>query len=366
MKMFTRHVVKQLSAFSHGELSDAESRRVRDHLLICKRCRAEHREIKLGMNLAQQIQIGSAPSSIWDEVEALVDSQDRRPVSQSFAPGPRHAFNWYGVAAVAMVIVVAVAIGLWLTLHLGPKVSLAVQDASGTVLIGGGRIRDAGRLAVGQTLETGRSSQANITVADIGNVEVAPDTRIRLVNTESSEHRLALERGLIKATIKAPPRLFFVDTPAAEVIDLGCEYTLEVDDAGNSQLHVTLGWVALARQGREVWVPRFAMCKARYGLGPGTPYFEDANETLVDALERYDFDGGGGDDLGTVLRESRKRDTFTLWHLLPRVNDEQRVRVLDRMIELVGLPKGITREGTLRLDQTMLEAWKEELDTVWF
>jgi len=36
------------------------------------------------------------------------------------------------------------------------------------------------------------------------------------------------------------------------------------------------------------------------------------------------------------------------------------------MIELVGLPKGITREGTLQLDQDVLDAWKDEMDTVWF
>jgi len=36
------------------------------------------------------------------------------------------------------------------------------------------------------------------------------------------------------------------------------------------------------------------------------------------------------------------------------------------MIELVGLPTGITREGTLRLDQETLDAWKDEMDTVWF
>jgi len=48
------------------------------------------------------------------------------------------------------------------------------------------------------------------------------------------------------------------------------------------------------------------------------------------------------------------------------VEENQRVRVLDRMIELVGLPTGITREGTLRLDQETLDAWKDEMDTVWF
>ena len=33
---------------------------------------------------------------------------------------------------------------------------------------------------------------------------------------------------------------------------------------------------------------------------------------------------------------------------------------------LVGLPKGVTREGTMRLDPNTLERWKDKMDTVWF
>jgi hypothetical protein len=160
--------------------------------------------------------------------------------------------------------------------------------------------------------------------------------------------------------------LFFVNTPSAEAIDMGCAYTLKVDDAGHGLLHVTLGEVALVREGKEVYVPRYGMCRTRTGIGPGTPYFEDAPETLVSALERFDFYHGGDEALAEVLKDSRPRDTFTLWHLLSQVEGDQRARVMERMIELVGLPKGVTREGTMRLDPTTLETWKDEMDTVWF
>ena len=361
MKMFNRHVVKQLPAFSNRELSAAESRRVREHMLGCKRCRKEHDEIKLGVRLAEQIHVASAPAEMWSEIEALLDGQTRRPVLQPPAPRFGFASGWYRAAAVAAVLVIAVAIGLWWSSYEGPRVSWAVQEATGNVRIAGGRrIRDAGRLAVGETLETGSSSRVKITVADIGEVEVDPNTRIRFVNTEENEHRLALDHGRIKASISAPPRLFFVDTPAAEAVDLGCEYTLQVDDAGDSLLHVTLGWVALVRNGREVYVPRYAMCQARHGIGPGTPYFEDAGAALVSALEKFDFEGGGDDALRTVLSKSRPRDTFTLWHLLFRVSVSERARVYDRMVALLPPPAGVTREGVLRGDKRMLDLWAEK------
>src|SRR5207253_7821011 len=129
-------------------------------------------------------------------------------------------------------------------------------------------------------LETDSSSRAKISVGRIGQVEVDPNTRLRLVQTRLTEHRLALARGRMQARIWAPPRLFFVDTPSAEAVDLGCAYTLAVDDAGGSLLQVTSGYVAFVRDGRESKVPAGAVCVTRPGIGPGTPYFADASEKL--------------------------------------------------------------------------------------
>ena len=110
------------------------------------------------------------------------------------------------------------------------------------------------------------------------------------------------------------------------------------------------------------------MCLLRAGVGPGTPYFDDASDTFRLALEEFDFEGGGEQSLAIVLGESRPRDTLTLWHLLPRVDEAGRKKVLDRMIALVGLPEGVTRAGLMRLDPAMvdLELWKDYLDIVWF
>jgi len=361
--MFTSHVTKKLSALLNGELTSDESNRVRQHLIGCKRCRAEYEEIKLGVQLAERIQLEPAPQEIWNEIENALDRGEPRLVLREDS----RTFYWASAVAVAAMLIVAIAAGVWFSSNQAQKVFWPVQEAiGGDVRIGGGKVTDVARLRVGETLETGNSSSAKVLVADIGEVVVAPNTKLRLVDTDEKEHRMALDHGRIHAKISAPPRLFFVDTPSAQAIDLGCEYTLEVDDAGDSLLHVTLGFVALMRDGREVWLPRYAMCQARHGLGPGTPYFEDASEEFIAALAKFDFEGKSDEALAMVLKGARERDTFTLWSLLPRVSMDQRKQVLERMIELVKLPKGITREGTLTLDPGTLEAWKEAMDTVWF
>ena len=69
--------------------------------------------------------------------------------------------------------------------------------------------------------------------------------------------------------------------------------------------------------------------------------------------------------LTSMLDQARPRDTLTLWHLLPRVNGEDRARVYDKLAAFAPPPAGVTREGVLRLDQTMLETWRQTLEPEW-
>lgn len=376
--MFHRHVIKKLSAYCQGELDAVEAARVTEHLSRCARCRAEREEIELGIQLAERLPQVSAPASLWSEIEAALDNQTSKPATQRSSFGGLHFgglhFGWPALSAATTALVMIAAVTLVWYLKKGEpeidpsKPAWQVAALEGDPKVDSRVIKKTGRLAVGGALETDDKSRARIEVADIGQVEVDPNTRMRLVETNENEHRLALDRGRMQAKITAPPRLFFVDTPSAVAIDLGCAYTLDVDEEGNGLLHVTSGWVELARDGRNSFVPIGTMCQLRAGVGPGTPYFEDASDAFQQALEKYDFEDGGEEALTTVLAQSRPRDTLTLWHLLPRVDEASRNKVLDRMIALVGLPKGVTRAGLMRLDPNMidLELWKDFLDLVWF
>src|SRR5438105_15607193 len=88
--MMRKHVVKELSAYCHRELSADESRRVAEHLSRCASCRADLDEIRLGIKLAEQLPRLSAPASLWAEVEDLLDEQVR-PES---ARRPQVGFPW--------------------------------------------------------------------------------------------------------------------------------------------------------------------------------------------------------------------------------------------------------------------------------
>lgn len=228
-----------------------------------------------------------------------------------------------------------------------------------------GKTAGTAKLGIGQTLVTDSHSKANLSIADIGTVSVEPNTRLRLVGGGNGHNRLALDRGTIHAFIWAAPGQFTVDTPSAIAVDLGCSYTLQVDDSGAGILRTKLGWVGFKLDGHEAFIPAGAVCPTRPKVGPGTPYFDDASESLREALSKFDFAATTPQErsaeLGKILAESRPRDALTVWHLLARVGESQRGLVYDRLATLVPPPSEVTRDGILHLDQKMLDLWWNQL-----
>jgi hypothetical protein len=366
--MFSTHVTKDISAYCHGELSHDESKQFAEHIIACAKCRARFEEVKLGIKFAEQLPHLSAPDSLWRELEPLLDRpREVQPVRSG------GVWAWQMKVAAAALFLIA-SWGVWLVYSnrtnqmLANKRAWLVTRLDGAPTVGTERISKNGELAVGEWLETDANSRAQLNVSSIGNVDIDENTRVRLLETRPTEHRLELARGKMSAHIWAPPRLFFVNTPSAVAADLGCAYTLEVDDYGSSLLRVTSGWVALELENRESIVPAGAACETRPSLGPGTPYFEDASSVFRESLKTVDFDPDAktrSAALVWILDQARPRDTLTLWHLLARVDGEDRALVYDTMAVLAPPPAGVTREGVLALDQKMLAAWRDSLEMTW-
>jgi hypothetical protein len=298
--------------------------------------------------------LAKAPDSIWTSIEAALDAGLK----------PKRVFRpWVWAGGLAAAAALGIGIFTWYALR-APKAAWEVVRLDGTPSVGS-RLIEHGRIEVGEWLQTDASSRARIAVGDIGTVEVAPNTRVRMVASRPGEQRLRLARGEINASVSAPPRLFFVDTPASTAVDLGCAYTMKADGEGNGLLRVTRGWVALEWEGRESLVPAGASCRTLQKIGPGTPYFDDASQGFQDALSSFDIGGGGRDAIDNVLAEARVRDTLTLWHLLSRVELAERQRIYNRIVDLVPLPKGVSPDKALRLDSATLKLWREELAWTW-
>jgi hypothetical protein len=401
MRLFSAHIQHLLSAFCHGELSGEDTRRVAAHLETCARCRMEYEAIRKGDEAVQYLPARSAPDSLWDRIETelhrtgTVKNSSREPAiirpAEGNARKPDHVRgtlgakrprggSWIGptfavrrrlAMAGAFLFCVIGAVTIWKWKHpprvevTPPVPSWEVARVVGTPRIGSQSVHGSGRLAVGQWLYTDGNSKAEIEVADIGHVRVEPNSEVQLAETGKKQHRLVLGQGELFAKVIAPPKLFLVDTPAARAVDLGCSYTLRVDGANITYLHVKTGKVVLERNGQDVEVPAGASCETRPVSGTGTPCFTDAPDRLRAALEKYDFESGGAEQLQIVLDSARPIDTLPLFYLLSRVPESDRGRVYDRLAALAPPPHGVTRSGILQLDPKMLALWINELENDW-
>jgi hypothetical protein len=318
----------------------------------------------------QRLSREQAPAELWRELERAIGEAPihRRAAEVGAGSQRRPLFVWSPMKiafAVAPLILLIAFIAPWIYLRQS-RPSWDVARIEGRPRIGSRQISEVGKLKVGEWLVTDDSSRAEIRVGEIGQVQVEPSSRVRLVEAKADEHRLALARGKMQAFIWAPPRQFYVDTPSAVAVDLGCAYTLEVDEKGQGLLSVVAGWVAFEWQGRESFVPAMAMCVTRPGFGPGTPYFNDASEDFQNALAIFDVAESGSDAhlnaLQSVLAKSRKRDALTLWHLLARTEGADRLRVYERLAQLIPPPPQITPDAVMRGDRAVLDEWWEKLE----
>ncbi len=265
------------------------------------------------------------------------DAQPRNP--------PRKHWRW--MAAAAAIIAGAAAIRLF-TPSAQPT-GWRVDHTAGVAQIGRQQAVVSRRVLHGDILRTGAGAQIALSAEEIGRIEIGPQSELRA----STGRQVTLNRGTLHAFIWAPPREFVVDTPSSRAVDLGCEYTLNVDASGDGLVRVLLGWVAFQFHENESFIPAGAECVTRKATGPGIPFYEDAPDALRGALTR--FERGDTGSVAAILSSARARDGITLWHLLTRAPERDRGAVFDRFAGLVSVPPEVTRAGILRRDAHMID-----------
>jgi hypothetical protein len=202
-----------------------------------------------------------------------------------------------------------------------------------------------------------------------GTVVAEKDAAVRVLRRDDELQSLRLDRGTIHASItsQARPRLFQVETPSTTCIDLGCRYTLTVDDQGTTTVTVKTGRVLFDHGSRDVFIPNGASCRAAPGRAPFTPIYDTASGALKKAVETFDAATVGHRTpqakAACELIKSRE-DGLVAWHWLqdPEVDVVKAAReALVRLTSLgeCGIPR-VTDKG-----ERELRAWRDNLFPEW-
>ena len=279
----------------------------------------------------------------------------------------RHTPMWSPVVAVAATALLAVGAGVWLVVgssrlptkenaavQVGRRVEWTMIDASGGV---------PGHLSVGAWLETRENERVRLDVADIGAIDVHAGSRLRIVESHDTAHRIELAHGTLDAVVNAPPRLFVVDTPSAKAVDLGCAYTLTVDHEKRSHLNVRTGSVSLEGAVWRVYVPAGAVCVSTASEGPGLAWFEGADPKLRTCVQNALL--GKQASIDDVIKRARPRDGLSLFQALPRVPSQARRALAQALAHLVPPPDGVSLDAVVKLDARALSSWWDEIELCW-
>ncbi len=236
--------------------------------------------------------------------------------------------------------------------------------AEGVVSVANAPVTSSTRLQPGESLVTGEGSSATVKVGSIGEVQLGAGSVIRLESAGAAGHRFALERGEVHARIWAKPRFFEVATSRVRAIDLGCVYTLRVDERGAGSLEVYYGAVELVDPQGTTFVPA-GNAAGTDSSGRSVPWpltstsaFQAAATVLSSGSRDYVA-------LAALLSGADVRATITLLHLLRRVDPSLREPITTRLAALVAPPADITIERVLELDTSALAAWEAVLRPRW-
>lgn len=296
------------------------------------------------------------PDPEVEQLEQLLGPLGHRLSGSSRAVAmPERTRPWRALAAAAAVALAAAT--LWrFEAAPAPATGWQVARADGAAHVGESDAQVAMEVRAGQVLRTGKDSALTLQEDSLGRIDLGPESQMRA----GGPGRLTLNQGTLHAFIWAQPRRFVVDTPSARAVDLGCEYTINVDRNGDGLLKVALGWVAFQHNGRESFIPAGAQCVTRKRSGPGIPYYDDAPPALAQGVAS--LDRGDTAALGGILAAARPQDGLTLWHLLTRVPAQDRGAVFDRFAELVRLPAEVTRDKVVRKDPAAIDLCWNALD----
>jgi hypothetical protein len=214
------------------------------------------------------------------------------------------------------------------------------------------------QLNLGSTLEVPSAGQALVDVARIGTMRVEGGSRVVLRSTQGTRHRLAMDAGQVRVRVWAPPFSVAFQTPAGDVLDMGCEFDLQVE-AEVSRLQVRSGWVQMENTVGESLIPAGASGEMRRNLMPGVPVFDNAGPSFLAAVRQLERTGDAT-SLQSVLDSARAEDVLTLLMLIARrvAGSDQ---LAARAAELSPPPGDVTVGQVARGDRDALWRWRDSL-----
>lgn len=212
----------------------------------------------------------------------------------------------------------------------------------------------------GDVISTNNESSAAVDIVGIGRINIFGNTSFTRLE-EDNGAELHYGKMMIN-TLKSDDNLHIAIPEAIiEGLELGSRYSVFVNPSGNSDIQLEKGWLLVKSGSHEIIFPQKYNLRVVNGSGVSLPYYSESSSLLVSLVEEYLFNGNESIKLNSILESSTEKEAITLWNLLPRVNEDQRGVVYEKLYELVPHTSDISRDDVLSLEKSFLQTWLDEI-----
>ena len=313
--------------------------------------REQKEQEKIAEALADKEKQEKSEEEIPEEKEKYAEEEKVKPKKQfkfNFELFKKIAYAVLGlIVIIAAYIFITSPSGGWEVISLSgqPKVDNIVIDK------GDGFVSES-------NIETDVNSSVTVAIPEMGRLLI---DNLTIVSRTKNNNEIRLDKGQIRKFEGDASNVLTVLTPLAKFTELykGGAFRLHVDENGTCKLEVESGWVIVNIKEFDSYVPKNFGClisRGKYAI----PYPSDTSPQLISLLEN--FSGINDPSVGTILSLMSKKESLSLWHIIQLISIENRSIAFDRLNELIQVPSGVTKEGILALNKTMLLDWRQEIE----
>ncbi len=237
-----------------------------------------------------------------------------------------------------------------------------VKLINGSAKINDSEIKEEGSLSLNDVLTTGNKTKAVVEVSGIGEIEIGPNTIFKRTN---ESEKCAFEKGQIIARLFNNDNKFTIKLAGTEITDYknGNTYSLSHLEDGRFELNVIKGWMKAKSNYNQSIVPQNYFLYITETGGCGLPCPQNTTPEIKNLISEYSLQGNAETVLGTFISLTDKSEAISLWNLLPRLNPLIRGAVYEKLNELIGAPKSVTKNGTIELDNRMMNLWFRKIQS---
>lgn len=214
----------------------------------------------------------------------------------------------------------------------------------------------------GETLVTDETSKASVQIPKVGTMEVGPNSLLVLDKAKDGANLVIMRNGKVSVINKEDMADFTLLLNDFEIVDRGGKFELENLSVPGAKLKVSTAFVEILYNGNSYMVNESHTCTLRKGFRPGIPVHKNASDSLLAAIELFDFGNGGEASVEKIISLAKEEDMLTLLALIPVVPQLQRQIIFQEISNRFPPPESVTRAGIIRLEKDMLYRWWEEIE----